>query len=164
MDRLWHPHVRHTHSALSTTITRANHAVLWHRRLGNAHPEAVIKHLHHNYNISISRSEFPPCDSCAMGRLPQSPSTSSFHQSSQLLDTIHSDLMGPISPPTKSGARYVMTFINDHTRYNTCYLLKSKDEAFEKVKQFQSMIEKQTGKQIVKLKTDQEENTTHLNY
>lgn len=71
-----------------------------------------------------------------------------------MLNVIHSDLMGPISPPTKSGARYIMTFVDDHTRHNTCYLLKSKDEAYEKFKHYKSMIEKQTGVPIVKLKTN----------
>lgn len=154
LDRLWHPNVMPTHSAFSTTTSRADQATLWHRRLGHAHPDAIIHHLRENHNISLSRKDFAPCDSCAMGKLPQSPSTSPFIRSSHVLDVIHSDLLGPISPPTKSGARYIMTFIDDHTRYNTCYLLNSKDEAYDKFKKFKSLIENQTGRTIVKLKTD----------
>lgn len=89
-----------------------------------------------------------------MGKLPQSPSTSPFHRSSHILDVIHSDLMGPISPPTKSGAQYIMSFVDDHTRHNTCYLLKSKSEAYSKFKHYKALIEKQSGRSIVKLKTD----------
>ena len=153
-DRLWHPNLKSFHSALSTTTTRTDQASLWHRRLGHAHPDSVIQHLRDNHKIILSRKDFSPCDSCAMGKLSQSPSTSSFVRSSHVLDVIHSDLLGPISPSTKSGARYIMTFIDDHTRYNICYLLNNKDEAYGKFKQYKSMIENQTGRNIVKLKTD----------
>lgn len=153
-DRLWHPSVMPLHTALSTSVHRTNHATLWHQRLGHAHPDSVIQYLRENHNLLLSRKDFVPCDSCAMGKLSQSPKTSPFHRSSHLLDVVHSDLMGPISPQTKLGARYIMTFIDNHTRHNVCYLLKSKDEAFNKFKQYKAMIEKQTQRSIVKLKTD----------
>lgn len=47
-----------------------------------------------------------------------------------------------------------MTFINDHSRHNIFYLLKSKDKPFTKFKHYKAMIEKQTKQSIVKLKTD----------
>lgn len=55
---------------------------------------------------------------------------------------IHSDLIGPISPSTQSGARYILTFIDDHTRYNTIYLLRNKNNAFIKFQHYKEMIEK----------------------
>lgn len=153
-DRLWHPSVITSHTALNTSTTRADQAKTWHRRLGHAHPDSVIRYLKENHNFIVSRKDFLPCDSCAMGKLSQSPRNSSFHCSPHLLNVIHSDLLGPISPPTKSGAQYIMTFINDHSQYNTCYLLKSKDEAFEKFKQYKAMIEKQSHRSIIKLKSN----------
>lgn len=144
-DCLWHPNIKHHHSALSASINRTDQAILWHWQLGHTHPATVIEHLWKNYNITVSRRDFPPSDSCAMGILSQSPSSSPSHWSSQILDVIHSDLMGPTSSPTQSGVQYIMTFVDDYTRFNPCYLLRNKNEAFSKFKEYKAMIKKQTG-------------------
>lgn len=89
-----------------------------------------------------------------MGKIAQTSSTSSFHRAPSILNLIHSDILGPIHPPTPSGARYILTFIDDHTRFNTIFLLKHKSQAFEKFKQYKSMMEKKLGVGIVKLKSD----------
>lgn len=50
--------------------------------------------------------------------------------------------------------KYILSFIDDHTRFNTIFLLKHKCEAQEKFKQYQSFIELKTGARIGKLKSD----------
>lgn len=67
-----------SHLAFTTTTSRTDLATLWHRRLGHAHPDAVIKHAHQNFNLSLSRKDFLECDDCVRGKLRQSPSTFSF--------------------------------------------------------------------------------------
>jgi hypothetical protein len=52
------------------------------------------------------------------------------------------------------GARYFVTFIDDKTRKTFVYFLKSKDEVFAKFKEFKSHAEKQTGKRIKILRSD----------
>lgn len=141
-------------NALSAHTSNSDLAKLWHSRLGHSHPDAVIKFLNVHRNISLTRRDFSECDSCAMGKLSQSPSTIPFHRSTGVLHLIHSDLIGPISPPTSSGARYILTFIDDHTRHNVIYLLKNKSQTFDKFKEYKSMIEKRMSTNIVKLKTD----------
>lgn len=89
-----------------------------------------------------------------MGKPTQSPATSSFHRAPQLLDLVHSDILGPIHLPTVNGKKYILSFIDDHTRFNTVYLLSNKSEACETFKRYQTRIEKQTGRKIVKLKSD----------
>lgn len=125
-DRLLHPNVNPSHLAYTSITARTNLATLWHRCLGHAHPDVVITHLQQCFNKTLSRGDFIACDDCVMGKLRHSPSTSSFHRSSHVLDVIHSDIIGPITPSTFSGTRYILTFINDHTRHNTIFLLKDK--------------------------------------
>lgn len=129
-DRLWHPHVNPPHHAYYTTTTKTDVAALWHRRLGHAHPDAVIQYLNHHTKISSSRKDFSSCDACTLGKLRQSPSTSSFHWATRVLDFVHSDLIGPKYPPTTSGYKYILTFVDDYTQYNHIYLLKNKHDAF----------------------------------
>ena len=55
---------------------------------------------------------------------------------------------------TRGGKRYFITFIDDHTRYTYVYLLKTKDEVFEKFKEFKSEVENQKEKRIKVLRSD----------
>lgn len=139
---------------MHTSVSKESLAHLWHMRLGHSHPDSVIKFLHVHKNLSLSRKDFSPCDSCAMGKLSQSPATSPFYRAPGVLHLIHSDILGPIHPPTSSGAKYILTFVNDYTRYNTIYLLKCKSEAFEKFKNYKSLMENRMGTKIIKLKSD----------
>lgn len=141
-------------NAFHSTVSNCDLATLWHTRLGHSHPDVVIKFLRLHNDLTLSRRDFLPCDSCAMGKLAQTPSTSSFHRDPAILNLIHSDILGPIHPPTPSGARYILTFIDDHTRFNTIYLLKHKSQAFDRFKEYKSMMEKKVGVGIVKLKSD----------
>jgi transposase InsO family protein len=50
--------------------------------------------------------------------------------------------------------KYILTFIDDHTRYSRVYLLKSKDQTFESFKQYKALMENKTGRKILKLKSD----------
>jgi transposase InsO family protein len=62
--------------------------------------------------------------------------------------------MGPFSHPSTSKARYVLTFIDDYSRYTWVYFLIKKSECFEHLKEFKSLVETQTEKKIKILYTD----------
>lgn len=91
---------------------------------------------------------------CAIGKLHSTPSNHSFHRAPRILDLIHSDLIGPIHPPTVSGMKYLLTFIDDATRHNTVYLLRNKDQTLSKFIKYKASVEKRTNREIGKLKTD----------
>lgn len=50
--------------------------------------------------------------------------------------------------------KYILTFIDDNTRINCIFLLKSKDQTFESFRQYKAWIEKRTNREIHKLKSD----------
>lgn len=154
-DRLWHPVSRFpSHSALATRTDKATAALLWHRRLGHLHPDAVIHFLKRMGKPLIKRSDFTGCDECMQGKSYQLTSTSSFHRSPKVLNLVHSDLLGPIHPPTRGGKKYILSFIDNYTRYNHVYLLSSKDETPTYFKKYKALVERQTGARIGKLKSD----------
>lgn len=49
---------------------------------------------------------------------------------------------------------YILTFINDFSRYTWIYFLKHKDHVFEKFKEFRAFIEKQYGQLVKRLRFD----------
>ena len=46
------------------------------------------------------------------------------------------------------GSRYMLTFIDDFSRYCTVYLIKSKDEVLTKFKEYVTLVENQTGHKV----------------
>jgi hypothetical protein len=62
--------------------------------------------------------------------------------------------MGPFPHPSMSRAKYVLTFIDDWSRYTWVYFLKKKYEVFEYLKDFKALAEKQSGKGIKILHTN----------
>lgn len=72
----------------------------------------------------------------------------------QYLDKVHSDLCGPITPQTWSKKRYIISFIDDHTRYAEIALLATKDEAYNSYKEWVTRAERQSGLKIRRFHSD----------
>ena len=75
--------------------------------------------------------------------------TSSF-RATEPLELIHTDICGPISPPTLGGSRYFLLIIDDFSRLTCVAILQCKSDAFEAFKHFKILAETEKG---VKIKT-----------
>ena len=53
-----------------------------------------------------------------------------------------------------SGGKYFVTFIDDHSRKIWIYFLKTKDEVFDRFREFKALVEKLIGKKIKVLRSD----------
>ena len=53
------------------------------------------------------------------------------------------------------GARYFLIFVDDRSRYTWVYFIRKNSDVFEYFKEFKTMIEKQIGKSIKILRSDQ---------
>ena len=67
---------------------------------------------------------------------------------------IHSHLAGPMRTESIGGKRYMLIFICNKTEYSFIYFLKTKNEQFEKFKEFKSQYELHTNVKIQGLQTD----------
>ena len=72
------------------------------------------------------------------------------------MELVHGDLCGPISPATPGGRCYFLLLVNDTTRYMWVALLTTKDMAADAIKHLQAVAEKQSGKKLQTLHTDNE--------
>ena len=85
------------------------------------------------------------CEGCLVRKQSRKPyPTQANYRAERILELVHGDLCGPISPPTPSGNRYFFLLVDDYSRVMWVYMLKSKDETFG------VLVENETG---VKLKT-----------
>lgn len=71
-----------------------------------------------------------------------------------ILDLVHSDVGGLFSSVSLSGYKYYVTFIDDHTRKTWIFFMKKEDEVFSKFQEFKALVENQTSKKIMALKSD----------
>lgn len=71
------------------------------------------------------------CEHCVFGKQKRvSFKSPAVHKTKGTLDYIHSDLWGPSRVPSKGGARYMLTFIDDFSRKVWVYFLKQKSDVF----------------------------------
>nr|GEY17382.1 hypothetical protein [Tanacetum cinerariifolium] len=118
---------------------------LWHRRLGHL-SYIMLKQLGSKHH----REPFP---------------SKSTWRANKLLELVHADLCGPISPASNGDKRYNLCFIDDFSRKGWVYFLTEKSEAFYYFKCFKKLVEKQTGFSLKCLRTDRggEFNSTAFN-
>ena len=69
-------------------------------------------------------------------------------------ELVHSDLCGPMSTESLSGASYMMLIIDDFSRYIWASFLKSKDQAFTSFKDWRVEVEKQFEHKVKALRND----------
>ncbi len=67
---------------------------------------------------------------------------------------VHSDLMGPIRIASKSGFRWILTYMCEQSEYSYVFLLKQKNEQEHKFKEFKAMYEKDVSWKIKCLRSD----------
>ena len=71
--------------------------------------------------------------------------------------------MCPIPSTSLSVFEYYVTFIDDYSRKTWIYFLKTKDEVFEKFKEFKALIKNHLERSIKTLRTKMVENIPQSN-
>lgn len=129
----------------------------WHTRLGHIGIETMKLMFQKRLvlgipNISIEKEL---CEPCLLGKHARKPfpKATSFRPE-EVLELIHGDFCGPITPATPARNRYIFVLIDDHSRYMWTILLKEKSDAFDKFKSFKAVVEQQTKKSIKIFRTD----------
>src|SRR3954463_413342 len=116
---------------------------LWHCSLGHIGVKCMKK-LHTDGLLeSLDYESLGTCEPCLIGKMTKTLFSGTMERATNLLETIHTDVCGPMSVEARGGYRYVLTLTNDLSRYGYVYLMKHKSETFEKFKEFQSEVENQ---------------------
>nr|GEV68343.1 zinc finger, CCHC-type [Tanacetum cinerariifolium] len=112
---------------------------LWHARLG---------HVHYKRKRDMSKMSLIPafdmthesCKTCMLTKITRQP-FKGVNRESKVLDRIHSDLCDFHANPGLGHNKYVITFIDDASRYCYVYLLHAKHEALDKFKIYKQEVE-----------------------
>ena len=117
----------------------------WHRIFGHRNLNDVRKMEILASNMHIRECNHNDvCETCLKSKLTRDPfPKESTTKTFNLLDLIHTDVCGPIQLPTPRGNRYILTLIDDFSRYTHIYLIRMKSEVKSKIMDFVSMTSTQ---------------------
>ena len=139
----------------------------WHSRLGHVGLTNLKLMIDKELVTGMPRFtvEKETCEAYLRGKQIRTsfPQTSSY-RATKVLELVHRDLCGPISPPTAGRNRYVFVLIDDYSRYMWTILMKEKSEAFTKFKFFKATVEAEIGTMIKILRTDRGGEFTSLEF
>ena len=129
----------------------------WHAILGYIGTDSMKLMIQKELVLEIPkiRVEKETCESCLLGKQTRQafPQSTSF-RATKLLELVHGDLCGPITPSTTARNKYIFFLIDNHSRYMWKILLKEKNDAFEKFKSFKIMVEHETKQSLKMFQTD----------
>ncbi|GBN06835.1 Retrovirus-related Pol polyprotein from transposon TNT 1-94 [Araneus ventricosus] len=105
----------------NTFVAETEEAELWHRRLGHSGNHALRK-------LGLPTSD-SFCENCFLAKQSaESIGKGNRRSESAPMRMIHSDLCGPVESATLSGERYVLTFVDDYSRFCEVRLIKKKSD------------------------------------
>ena len=122
----------------SNSVQVESQVMSWHYRLGHpnfAYIEKLFPQLFINKNFRSYQ-----CEICQLAKHTQHVYSSLQYKPSHPFSVIHSDIWGPLRVKNINGARWFVTFIDDHTRTTWTFLMKEKSEIATIFQSFHTMI------------------------
>ena len=132
---------------------------LWHSRLGHVGYRKLAKVLDMVDGINLppkTLADFkaPACEPCILGKQDRRPFTSSETATTQPMQLVHADVVGPIALPALDTARYVLTVLDDYSGFTVVETVATKAAVPGVLAVVLSMLETMSGKQLQILRTD----------
>lgn len=119
----------------------------WDRRLGHLKTDCILKMNRDNTvkGMEITPSQKESCEVCARCKLTEGPfPRKSTNRAKFALERIHS-VVCEMPQRSYGGAKYMVTFIDDHSRFVKVECLNAKSEVFYAWTRFKANVERQTG-------------------
>ena len=139
-----------------SSLARQNSYDLWHTCFGhllkNALQQAPL-HVTGLSTISIPVSSHS-CKGCAMEKMADRPFMSSDKRAARPLALVHMDLIGPMPVEPCSHAKYILTFIDDHSGYALVAFLCNKDATAQHFQSMACWAETFTGQSLTSVHSD----------
>lgn len=143
-------------SHINTFVATAVSSELWHCRFGhiNYHDLKLMTNLVEglNYKGKLESSNF--CQTCCEGKQAKLPFKNIGSRATELLETVHADLCGPMEVASIGGSRYFLLLEDDFSKMCFIYFLRNKNETINHFIEFKNFAENQTGQKIKKFRSD----------
>ena len=98
--------------------------------------------------LDLDFSNFDVYMDCVKGKLTVKTRKEKRAKKETILELIHTNVCGPISPNAMGGFKYFVTFIDDYSRFGKVKLISKKSKVLDAFKKFKDAIELKLGKLI----------------
>ena len=131
-------------------VSTNNETCIWNLRLGHINQNNIERLVKDGPLNFLEVKLLPTCESCLEGKMTKRPFSGKGQRVQKCLDVCK-----PLNIQARRGFKYFVMFADDHSRNGYIYLMHHKFKAFEKCRQFKSETEKQLGKNIKALRSNQ---------
>lgn len=118
---------------LSTPDKNHNLLQLYHERMGHQNKRHVKEVVKKELNLELTL-DGELCEGCIKGKAHRLK-FGRRKRAEKTGEVISTDVCGPFIP-SKSGFKYFLVFKDDYSKFRKVYFIKTKDEVFEKLKEF----------------------------
>ncbi|RUS70255.1 hypothetical protein EGW08_021985 [Elysia chlorotica] len=109
----------------------------WHKVLGHCNFEDILKLERVVDGMKINKVEKKDeCEICLQGKMTNVRNRTSRVRSEVPLKLVHTDIAGPITPASREGFRYALSFTDDFSGMSFVYFLKQKSDTVTATKRF----------------------------
>lgn len=130
---------------------------LWHTRLGHVNYRSMMLMSKDKmvYGMPDIVQQSGICSGCLTSKQTRKafPSKATY-STSKVLQLVHGDLCGPISPATAGGNKFFFLLVDDFSRTMWVYLIKSKNDALGIFKKFRAQVEDGAEKKVKVFRSD----------
>ena len=133
---------------------------IWHSRLGhvnNVYLHSLFKNgcLEPTFDNKLMSSLLSSkCATCCLSKSHILPFPIHRARALSSFDIIHTDVWGIAPTLSRTGFKYYVTFIDDHSRFTWIYFMRFKSEVFSLFQKFYNMVHTQFQKAIKILRSD----------
>lgn len=106
----------------------------WHELLRHCNYGDVQKLLSVVQGMTINHKNSKSvlqCDVCTEGKLVQTRNREPDIRAKVALELVHTDVAGPVDPPSKDGHKYAISFTDDYSSAVFVYFLKNKSDVIQ---------------------------------
>lgn len=153
---MWIP--EHTSQHTKSYTAREDQVELWHKKLGHLNLKSMKKIIKEEAirgipNLKIEEGRI--CGECQIGKQTKVPHKKLQHLvTSDILQLLHMDLMGPMQTESLAGKKYVFVCVDDFSRYTWVEFLREKSDTFDIFKELCQRLQREKGMGIIKIRSD----------
>lgn len=130
----------------------------FHRIFGHKNIESIKRMINQNLVTGIEMIKCnceSQCEICIESKLTRKSFKKEKPKTTKsILELVHTDLCGPMRTETASKKKYILTFIDDYSRFTKIYLLRNKSETLQKMIEFVELMKTQKGIKPRKFNSD----------